>query len=129
RTSPARRRPAHRGGLLRGGRRPRLPAEGHAGGGSGCAGRVDAADGRDRGVIVTFMGGSDERETRGVPDLSVVVPVYNEEENLRPLHEQLLSALDGLGRSYEIIYVDDGSTDRSPVILSEVAQGSEAVRC
>ena len=42
--------------------------------------------------------------------LSVVVPVHNENENLRPLIEEIVAAVSGLG-AYEIIYVDDGSTD------------------
>jgi undecaprenyl-phosphate 4-deoxy-4-formamido-L-arabinose transferase len=47
------------------------------------------------------------------PDLSVVVPVYNEEEGLPKLFERLYPALDALGRSYEVVFVDDGSSDRS----------------
>lgn len=52
--------------------------------------------------------------TDSTPDVSVLVPVYNEEESLRPLHEELVAALSGLGgRGYEIILVDDGSDDTS----------------
>lgn len=46
-------------------------------------------------------------------DLSIILPVKNEEENIPLMHQQLKQALDALGRSYEIIYVDDGSTDGS----------------
>ena len=53
-------------------------------------------------------------------DLSVVVPVYNEADNLGPLHAELTQALAGSGRSYEVVYVDDGSTDRSFALLSEL---------
>ena len=45
--------------------------------------------------------------------ISVVVPVFNEEESLRPLHEALSTALQRNGQSYEIIFVDDGSRDGS----------------
>ena len=45
--------------------------------------------------------------------LSVVIPVYNEVENLPILQQQLAATLTSLGTSYEIIYVDDGSTDGS----------------
>src|SRR5438270_6648526 len=54
------------------------------------------------------------------PDLSVVFPVYNEEENLPILMEELARALAPGGRSYEIIAVDDGSRDRSPAVLHEL---------
>jgi glycosyltransferase involved in cell wall biosynthesis len=56
------------------------------------------------------------------PEISVLLPVYNEEQNIRPLHAKLAQALDRFGRSYEIIYVDDGSDDRSLHRLREVAQ-------
>jgi glycosyltransferase involved in cell wall biosynthesis len=47
------------------------------------------------------------------PEISVILPVYNEEENIEPLNKALTESLGRLGRSYEIIYVDDGSTDGS----------------
>jgi undecaprenyl-phosphate 4-deoxy-4-formamido-L-arabinose transferase len=51
--------------------------------------------------------------------LSVVIPVYNEEEGLPQLFARLYPALDALGRSYEIVFVDDGSGDRSVAVLRE----------
>jgi len=51
------------------------------------------------------------------PEVSVVIPVYNEEEGLPALFARLYPALDALGISYEVIFVDDGSTDRSVEIL------------
>ena len=56
------------------------------------------------------------------PELSVVIPVYNEEEGLPFLFERLYPALDALGRSYEIVFVDDGSADRSVAELREQFQ-------
>jgi glycosyltransferase involved in cell wall biosynthesis len=50
-------------------------------------------------------------------DLSVVLPVYDEEPNLEPLHRELTAALDSLGCRYEIVAVDDGSRDRSFEVL------------
>ncbi|MDD3603844.1 MAG: glycosyltransferase family 2 protein [Kiritimatiellae bacterium] len=47
------------------------------------------------------------------PQYSVVVPVYNEKENIRPLIEEISAVMDGLGRPYEIVYVDDFSRDGS----------------
>ena len=62
------------------------------------------------------------------PDISVFLPVFNEEPNLRPLHEKLTQSLAQLGRSAEIIYVDDGSSDRSLDILREIAANDPRVR-
>jgi undecaprenyl-phosphate 4-deoxy-4-formamido-L-arabinose transferase len=56
---------------------------------------------------------------RAAPDLSVVIPVYNEEQVLPQLFERLYPALDALGRSYEIVFVNDGSRDRSVALLRE----------
>ncbi len=53
------------------------------------------------------------------PALSVVIPVYNEEAGLQPLFDRLYPALDKLGRSYEVIFVDDGSCDRSAAMLKD----------
>lgn len=64
----------------------------------------------------------------GAPEISVFLPVYNEEPNLRPLHAKLDEALTKLNRSGEIIYVDDGSTDGSLRILRELAQLDSRVR-
>lgn len=54
-------------------------------------------------------------------DLSVVIPIYNEVENVAELHARLRTVLDELGRSYEIIAVDDGSTDGTGEILDSLA--------
>lgn len=47
----------------------------------------------------------------GKPHISVVVPLYNEEGNVKELHKQILAACQALGKSFEIIFVDDGSKD------------------
>ncbi len=54
-------------------------------------------------------------------DLSVVIPVYNEEDNLELLQEELDTALDALNIRYEIVYVNDGSRDNSVGKLLEIA--------
>ena len=53
------------------------------------------------------------------PELSVVIPVYNEQESLPTLFKRLYPALDLLLRTYEIIFIDDGSADRSVAMLRE----------
>jgi len=53
------------------------------------------------------------------PDVSVVIPVYNEEAVLPALFARLYPALDALGRSYEVIFINDGSRDRSAALLRE----------
>ena len=60
-------------------------------------------------------------------DLSVVVPLMNEEDNVRPMHRELAEVLDGVGLDYEIIYVDDGSKDRSLERLLEATAGQPRV--
>src|SRR5690349_19231224 len=55
------------------------------------------------------------------PELSVVVPLHNEEGNAGPLCEAIRAALEPLGRPFEVLLVDDGSTDRTPAILEALA--------
>jgi glycosyltransferase involved in cell wall biosynthesis len=54
--------------------------------------------------------------------LSVVIPAYNEEENVPILYEKLKKVLDGLGQDYEIIFVDDGSIDGTYQRLKQLAE-------
>jgi undecaprenyl-phosphate 4-deoxy-4-formamido-L-arabinose transferase len=56
------------------------------------------------------------------PELSIIIPVYNEQEMLERLFARLYPALDALGRSYELIFVDDGSRDRSVALLRQQFQ-------
>ncbi len=62
------------------------------------------------------------------PEISIFLPVYNEEPNLLPLHAKLDEALKALDRSAEIVYVDDGSNDGSLKILREIAELDPRVR-
>ncbi|HTY55130.1 MAG TPA: glycosyltransferase family 2 protein [Candidatus Binataceae bacterium] len=61
-------------------------------------------------------------------DLSVVIPLYNERDNLRPLYEELELVLEKLGRSYEIVFVDDGSSDGGLDVLRQIKSGNPHVR-
>src|SRR5262245_47119503 len=60
------------------------------------------------------------RALRMLPDLSVVIPIRNESANLGELHGQLTQSLSAWGRPYEILLIDDGSTDNSFAIMSEL---------
>ena len=55
------------------------------------------------------------------PRVSVVVPLYNEVENVRPLYDALRYALDGTGRTYEVLFIDDGSDDGTREVLRALA--------
>lgn len=59
-------------------------------------------------------------EPAPAPEISVVIPVFNEEDNLRELGERLIRTLTAMGRPYEIIFVDDGSTDGSWELLADL---------
>jgi len=52
--------------------------------------------------------------------ISIVIPVYNEEENILPLYRKLKDDISSLGRTYEIIFIDDGSTDSTFTKLKEI---------
>ncbi|MEO6392976.1 MAG: glycosyltransferase family 2 protein [Pyrinomonadaceae bacterium] len=74
-------------------------------------------------ILSNSVVGEDQR-----PEISVFLPVYNEEPNLRPLQQKLDAALTELGMTAEIIYVDDGSTDGSLAVLRELAGRDDRVR-
>jgi len=61
-------------------------------------------------------------------ELSVVIPVYNEENNIEPLYRGLKEVLESIGLSYEIVVVDDGSTDGSFEVLRELHRGDQALK-
>jgi glycosyltransferase involved in cell wall biosynthesis len=61
------------------------------------------------------------------PIYSVVVPFYNEDECIEELYRRVVTVMDGLGKSYEMVFVNDGSTDSSPSILERVAEADGRV--
>lgn len=58
----------------------------------------------------------------------MIIPIKDERDNLRPLHERLRRALDPIGRTYEILFVDDGSVDGSVAVLDELADRDPLVK-
>jgi undecaprenyl-phosphate 4-deoxy-4-formamido-L-arabinose transferase len=62
------------------------------------------------------------------PYISIVIPVYNEEGNLRPLFDRLYPVLEKTGKPFEIVFTDDGSRDRSLAILKQFAEDCPEVK-
>jgi len=60
--------------------------------------------------------------------ISVVIPVYNEEQNIRILYNEVTQALSGLPNLYEILFIDDGSSDGSTTVLKEIAKNDKKVK-
>jgi glycosyltransferase involved in cell wall biosynthesis len=63
-----------------------------------------------------------------LPEISLVIPVYNEEPNLSPLAGEIRRTMQALGRPYEVLLVDDGSTDGSLAAMIRLASQDPAVR-
>jgi len=61
-------------------------------------------------------------------DLSIVVPIYNEEESINALYENITEALSGTGIDYELILVDDGSSDHSYMLLKAIANDDSRIK-
>src|SRR5436190_21752157 len=61
-------------------------------------------------------------------NLSVIIPIKDEVDNLRPLHEQVCHAVEPLVLVYEIVFVDDGSVDGSAAVLEQLAAGDARVK-
>ena len=55
-------------------------------------------------------------------DLTVIIPVFNEEQNIMPLYDRLLGVMKSLGKTYRFIFVNDGSRDNTLAKLKELAQ-------
>src|SRR5690606_5903143 len=65
---------------------------------------------------------------RGKPFLSVIVPFYNEEENIERMYAAIVAALEPIGRSFEMLLVNDGSRDNTLALAIGLAQRDERVR-
>jgi dolichol-phosphate mannosyltransferase len=69
-----------------------------------------------------------EERAVGPVDFSIVVPLRDEGPNLRALHAEISEALGGIDTPWEVVYVDDGSTDSSPAVLRELAREDARIR-
>ena len=69
---------------------------------------------------LTAHGSSEYFVTGGGIDVSIVLPVYNEEDSMEELYEKLTAVMTKLNRSYELIYIDDGSQDKSVEVIKRV---------
>ncbi|MBI2811410.1 MAG: glycosyltransferase family 2 protein, partial [Candidatus Melainabacteria bacterium] len=68
------------------------------------------------------------RRTAPKPELSVVIPVYNESGNIELLYDKLIVALTGTGQTWEVIFVDDGSIDKSYEELEAVSLEDQRIK-
>ncbi len=85
--------------------------------------RAEAGQGTLQLVVSFYMNHSSE-----LPTLSIVVPLLNEEEVIETTYATLKKYLDHLGETYELIFVDDGSTDRSRAILAALVTIDPSMR-
>jgi glycosyltransferase involved in cell wall biosynthesis len=64
----------------------------------------------------------------GLKAVSVVIPIFNEEENISPLSQELKAVMERMKAAYEVIFVDDGSNDGSGEVLQRLAQGDKRIK-
>jgi dolichol-phosphate mannosyltransferase len=74
----------------------------------------------ETGPRTSFAPSEAAGERRGAADLSVVVPLFNEEDNIAALYRRLVAALDALWLGYELVFVNDGSSDSTASLLDEL---------
>ncbi len=85
-----------------------------------------ASAGKTSCVEIREIAGS-RVENEGTIEYSIVVPLYNEEENICPLYIKIVEAMDNVGDRYEVIFVDDGSADRTYLLLAEICEHDSRV--
>ncbi len=79
-------------------------------------------------AVLTTAKTKEKAKTIASKSLSVVIPVFNEEDNIEALCSKTISSLNQLGHPWEIIFIDDGSTDTSYEKLEEIAYGQSSLK-
>ncbi|MCJ7664699.1 MAG: glycosyltransferase family 2 protein [Desulfobacterales bacterium] len=74
------------------------------------------------------MDREDTERGRELKRLSVVIPIFNEEENITPLYRELKAVMEGMRTEYEVIFIDDGSVDASNEVLQGLAQNDKGIK-
>ena len=74
------------------------------------------------------MDRANTKRGRGLKKVSVVIPIFNEEESITPLYKELKAVLEGMRKKYEVIFVDDGSDDGSNEMLQRLAQEDKGIK-
>ncbi len=75
-----------------------------------------------------IAGGWSDSTAASAPELSIVIPVLNEEDNLPALYQEIVDVLTPLGKRFEILFIDDGSTDASFALASSIHHRDDRVR-
>jgi undecaprenyl-phosphate 4-deoxy-4-formamido-L-arabinose transferase len=78
--------------------------------------------------LETIPASKQRMEHAGVPAVSLIIPVYNEEASVEEVYRQSVAALESLGRPYEVIFVDDGSSDATWPVLERLYAGDAELR-
>jgi glycosyltransferase involved in cell wall biosynthesis len=71
---------------------------------------------------------ADTKRGKGLKAVTVVIPIFNEEENIPPLYQDLKAFMEEMGVKYEVIFIDDGSDDSSNEILQSLAQEDKGIK-
>ncbi len=79
-------------------------------------------------TVARHQRGRVDNPVQPFPKLSVIVPFYNEEDSIDPMHAAIVRAVDPLGVAYEMVFVDDGSRDATAVRAEHIARGDPRVR-
>ena len=74
------------------------------------------------------MDRADTERGSGLKAISMVIPIFNEKQNISPLYQELKAVMKGMGVKYEVIFVDDGSDDASNEVMQRLAQDDKRIK-